>query len=91
MMENIRARFKAGMLELLEKVNLPEGTEVTITIHDKSSNSFTSFTSSTDTESVDRDAFRRSAGGWKDTVDADALIDNIYSSRLISTRLVPKL
>ena len=79
MMENIRARVKAGMLELLEKVNLPEGTEVTITIHDKSHCL------------PDRDAFRRSAGGWKDTVDAEALIADIYASRLISSRPVPKL
>ena len=34
MTENIRARVKAGMLELLEKVNLPEGTEVTLTIQE---------------------------------------------------------
>ena len=78
MIENIRARVKAGMLELLEKVNLPEGTEVTVTIRENS-------------PAPDREAFRRSAGGWKDTVDAEALIENIYASRLISTRPVPKL
>jgi predicted DNA-binding antitoxin AbrB/MazE fold protein len=66
------------MLELLEKVDLAEGTEVTITIFDEPS-------------AADREAFRRSAGGWKDTVDADTLIKNIYESRLISTRPVPKL
>jgi predicted DNA-binding antitoxin AbrB/MazE fold protein len=66
------------MLELLEKINLPEGTEVTVTILDESSD-------------ADREAFRRAAGGWKDTVDADTLIKNIYESRLLSTRSVPKL
>ena len=91
MADTIRARVRRGMLELLEKLNLPEGTEVTVTIHDKSTNTVTFFSSSTDTESVDRDAFRRSAGGWKDTVDAEALIDNIYASRLLATRPVPKL
>ena len=74
----IRARMKAGMLELLEKINLPEGTEVTVTILDEST-------------AADREAFRRAAGGWKDTVDADTLIKNIYESRLLSTRPVPKL
>jgi predicted DNA-binding antitoxin AbrB/MazE fold protein len=78
MAETIRARVKAGRLELLEKINLPEGTEVTVTIRE-------------DSPALDREAFRRSAGGWKDTVDAEMLIENIYTSRLISTRPVPKL
>ena len=78
MAETIRARVKAGMLELLEHVDLPEGTEVTVTIEKTTTN-------------ADREAFRRSAGSWKDTVDADALIKNIYESRMVSTRPVPKL
>jgi predicted DNA-binding antitoxin AbrB/MazE fold protein len=78
MADTIRARVRRGMLELLEKVDLPEGTEVTVTIEKT-------------TTDADREAFRRSAGGWKDTVDAEALIKNIYDSRMISTRPVPKL
>jgi predicted DNA-binding antitoxin AbrB/MazE fold protein len=78
MAETIRARVKAGMLELLEKINLPDGTEVSVTIKETA-------------PVADREAFRRAAGGWKDTVDAEALIDNIYASRLVSTRPVPKL
>ena len=78
MAETIRARVKAGMLELLEHVDLPEGTEVTVTIEKTTTN-------------ADREAFRRSAGSWKDTVDAEALIKNIYDSRMVSTRPVPKL
>jgi predicted DNA-binding antitoxin AbrB/MazE fold protein len=78
MAETIRARVKAGMFELLEKTKLPEGTEVTVTIRE-------------DAPTPDREAFRRSAGGWKDTVDAEALIDNIYKSRLLATRPVPQL
>src|SRR5438067_2223746 len=60
MSSTVRARMKAGMLELLEKVDLPEGTEVIVTIFDEPS-------------AADREAFRRAAGGWKDTVDADTL------------------
>src|SRR5205809_7748487 len=76
MSNTLRARVKGGMLELLEKVDLPEGTEVMVTIlHTPSSE--------------DREAFRRTAGGWKNTVDADALIQNIYVDRLISTRPAP--
>jgi predicted DNA-binding antitoxin AbrB/MazE fold protein len=74
----IRARFTQGNLEPLEKIDLPEGKEVSITILDVPS-------------SIDREAFRRAAGGWKDTVDADTLIKNIYESRLLSTRPVPTL
>ena len=78
MSSTVRARMRRGMLVLLEKVDLAEGTEVTITILDEPS-------------AADREAFRRAAGGWKDTVDADTLINNIYASRLVSTRPVPKL
>ncbi len=34
---------------------------------------------------VDYEAFRSSAGGWKD-VDVDKLLEDIYASRNISTR-----
>lgn len=70
----IHARVKRGSLELLEKISLPEGKEVTITILDVPS---------------DRDfvAFDRAAGTWKGKIDADALIRNIYRDRLVSTRL----
>ena len=74
----IRARFTGGVLEPRERVDLPEGKEVTITIIDVPSGN-------------DVDAFRRSAGGWKGTIDADALIRNIYADRLISTRPEPRL
>ena len=73
-----RARVKRGMLELLDNIDLPEGTEVTVTILPAPS-------------SEDRVAFRRAAGGWKGTVDAEALITNIYADRLIATRPVPRL
>jgi predicted DNA-binding antitoxin AbrB/MazE fold protein len=74
----IRARVKGGMLELLDKVDLPEGKEVSVTILDVPSQE-------------DKEAFRRSAGGWKGTVDADTLIKNIYADRLIATRPAPRL
>ena len=67
----IRARVWRGMLELLEKVDLPEGKEVTITILDVPS-------------SEDQEAFHRSAGKWKGHVDAEALIRDIYADWLIS-------
>ena len=78
MSTTLRARVKGGILELLEKIDLPEGTEVMVTIFHAPS-------------SEDREAFRRAAGGWKNTVDAEALIQNIYADRLISTRPAPRL
>jgi len=74
----IRARVWRGMLELLEKVDLPEGTEVSVTILETPT-----------TKSAD--GLRRSAGGWKGLIDAEKLIENIYADRLISTRPVPRL
>ncbi|MBI4464757.1 MAG: hypothetical protein A3H27_11480 [Acidobacteria bacterium RIFCSPLOWO2_02_FULL_59_13] len=78
MSETIRARVHGGILEPLEKIDLPEGKEVLITIVAAS-------------PTPDLEAFRRSAGGWKGTVDADALIRNIYADRLILTRSEPRL
>jgi len=78
MKTTVRARVRAGMLEVLDTIDLSEGTEVTVTILDASA-------------AADREAFRRAAGGWKETVDAETLIHNIYESRLLSTRPVPQL
>ncbi|MEA2573007.1 MAG: hypothetical protein QOH93_305 [Chloroflexia bacterium] len=35
---------------------------------------------------ANREAFLSTAGGWKDLVDTDRLIENIYESRSISSR-----
>lgn len=78
MSRTVRARVKRGMLELLERVELPEGEEVTVTILEASS-------------PEDREAFCRAAGKWKGHVDAETLINNIYADRLLSTRPAPQL
>jgi predicted DNA-binding antitoxin AbrB/MazE fold protein len=78
MSKTIRARVNKGVLEPLEKVDLPEGGEVLVTIIRVATRG-------------NRDAFRRAFGRWKGTIDADALIRNIYADRLISTRPEPKL
>lgn len=69
----LRARVRGGVLEPLEKLDLPEGKEVTITILDVPS-------------AEDLEAFRRTAGSWNALVDAETLIRNIYASRLAGTR-----
>ena len=74
----IRARMKGGKLEPLEKIDLPEGKEVLVSVIEVPG-------------TLDFDAFRRSAGSWKGTIDAEELIRNIYADRIISTRPEPKL
>ncbi len=69
----IRARVKGGKLEPPEKIDLPEGKEVLVTILRVP-------------RSRDAEAFRRSFGSWKGTIDAEALIKRIYKNRLGSTR-----
>ena len=78
MSETIHVRVKGGVLEPLEKLDLPEGKEVLVTIIRASPQG-------------NRDAFRRAFGKWKGTIDADKLIRNIYADRQISTRPEPKL
>ena len=78
MTRTIRARFKGGVLEPLENVELPEGAEVTVTIDKEPS-------------AEDVEAFRRAAGSWRGKVDGETLIRNIYADRLISTRPKPEL
>jgi predicted DNA-binding antitoxin AbrB/MazE fold protein len=74
----VRARVGRGVLELLETVDLPEGTEVSVTI--------------LETPTVrDFAAFDRAAGSWKGTINADAFLKNNAESRMRSTRLAPNL
>src|SRR5512134_2220587 len=74
----VRARFSRGVIKPLEKLDLEEGKEIAISIVEFPSKR-------------KREAFRRSAGAWKGTIDAEKLIENIYADRLLSTREEPKL
>ena len=74
----IRARIKGGVIEPLEQMDLPEGQEVMVTIL-------------TVPTMTDREAFQRSAGQWKGTLDAEELIRNIYADRVVLTRPAPAL
>jgi predicted DNA-binding antitoxin AbrB/MazE fold protein len=74
----IRARVKGGVLEPVEKTDLPEGKEVWITVVGVA-------------DDPDREAFLRSKGGWKELIDAEKFIHDIYEDRLLDTREEPKL
>jgi hypothetical protein len=74
----VRARKRGDVLELLEKVELPEGKEVSVTILETP-------------EARDLAAFDRAAGSWKGTLDVDAFLKNNAESRMRSTRPAPRL
>jgi len=74
----VRARKRGDVLELLEKVELPEGKEVSVTILETP-------------EAHDLAAFDRAAGSWKGTLDVDAFLKNNAESRMRSTRPAPRL
>ena len=79
MTRTVRARVTHGVLAPLEPLDLLEGSEVDVTV-------------STDQPTAEAvAAFRRAAGGWKGTVDAEKVIENIYASRRLQTRPVPRL
>lgn len=78
MVRTIRARVKGGLLEPLEKLDLSENQEVTLTLLPTPSAS-------------DTDAFRNAAGEWSGTIDAEELIQHIYADRVLATRPLPPL
>lgn len=68
-MKTIKARFSKGKIEPLERIDITEGKEISVTIMELLSK-------------AGGDSFTRSGGSWKGTIDADKLIENIYASRL---------
>jgi predicted DNA-binding antitoxin AbrB/MazE fold protein len=71
MARRIKARFSKGIIEPLERLELEEGKEVIVTITEPSLETAV-------------DTFKRSAGGWRGTINAEKLIEDIYTDRLIS-------
>ncbi|HLF04597.1 MAG TPA: antitoxin family protein [Dehalococcoidia bacterium] len=69
MAREIRARFSKGLIEPLERVDLTEGEEITITIREKGS----TITS--------KEALANAAGAWKGTLDFEAYLKDLYASR----------
>lgn len=80
--KTIRAKFSKGLIKPLEKIDIEEGEEITISIAEAppkvGKKSFL-------------EALKSTAGGWKDLIDCDELKRNIYSDRLIATRQEAKL
>jgi predicted DNA-binding antitoxin AbrB/MazE fold protein len=76
--KTIKARFFKGKIEPLEQVDIADGKEITIIIMDIPS-------------TRKKNAFEKSAGAWKGTIDAKKLIENIYDDRLVHSRVEPRL
>jgi hypothetical protein len=74
----IKARFSGGVLEPLEKLELMEGQEVTVTIFSLPLKR-------------DPDWLTRTAGGWAGLIDGERLKRDISESRLVTTRPEPRL
>jgi len=65
----IRARFSKGKIEPLERIRLREGEEISIVITGKVN------------EAGAKEKLARVAGAWKDTLDFDAFLRDLYASR----------
>jgi len=76
----IRAKVKNGLLEPLERIDLPEGTEVAITILGT-------------TEKRDPDAFLRAAGSWKGkkAESVSGMIFDILTRQVFSNESIQEL
>ncbi|MCL5960392.1 MAG: antitoxin family protein [Chloroflexi bacterium] len=79
MAKTIRARYSKGVIEPLERLEIEEGKELTITLIEVPE------------EIEGEDPLDVTSGGWVGLIDADELKKNIYADRLISTRTKAKL
>lgn len=75
MIKIIRAKYKHGIFEPLDKVDIKEGSEVNVIIDNSE------FIS----EDERKQRFLASAGKWKDIVD-EKFLDEIYEQRRLHTR-----
>jgi predicted DNA-binding antitoxin AbrB/MazE fold protein len=74
----IRARFHHGAFEPLERIEIPEGKEVTLAVMSPDSNR-------------PSDWLGRSSGSWQSLVDAEQLKHDIAESRALPPRAEPRL
>jgi len=80
LLKTIKAKYRNGVIEPLEKIDIAEDAEITITID------VLPFIS----EEERWKKFLSAAGGWKDIVD-DGFLDEIYRQRSVRNRPEVKL
>ena len=66
----IKAKFKNGVIEPLENLDIKEDEELLVTVRSLV---------------APEDRFKRAMGSWRGTVDCEQLIKDIYDSRWLST------
>ncbi len=71
----VKAKYKNGVIEPMKSLEIPDDTEITITVNMPSVLS----------EEEKWNSFLSAAGSWKDIVDEDFL-DEIYRQRELHTR-----
>ena len=81
MLKTIRARYRNGLIEPLEEIDLADGVEITVTLEEISPSL---------SEEERRERFLSSAGSWKDIVDEEFL-PQVYRQRYLHTRSEVKL
>ena len=69
--KTLKARYKNGVLTLLEKVDLPEDVEMTVRVEVPEERPYE--------ERLRR--FRATAGAWRDAYDWDAFLEETYRER----------
>lgn len=82
MVRTVKARFSGGVLKPLERLDLNEGDEVTVSV--------TLPTSKPLSADDAKEIFERTAGGWADLIDCEKLERDIYESRLRGNRPKPE-
>ena len=70
MERTIKAKFRKGVIEPLEKLDIEEGKEILVAIK----------------ELPLEDRFEKAAGSWKDLVDCEQLLEDIHESRRLSQK-----
>jgi predicted DNA-binding antitoxin AbrB/MazE fold protein len=80
-LKQVRARYRNGVLEPLDAIQLRENQEVLLTLDDY-----------TNPTAEDAESFRRAAGGWVGQFDdPDQLIRDLYQARIDGSREPPAL
>ena len=80
MLLKTKATYSEGVIKPSTPLDICDGTEVMVTVE----------TDRPMTIEERRAGLRATAGGWKDTVDCDKLLEDIYASRAVVSTRVPK-
>ncbi len=76
MLQQTTAIYSDGVLKPSAPLNLQEGAQVKLTVEPDQPRSL----------EERRAALRETFGAWKDTIDCDKLIEDIYASRAVVSR-----